>query len=344
MKLVVSWLGALALSFFIISCGGGADVGNPVLYGTVTNPDGTPASGATVIVNTGGADPSSDTMYICSPTGCTVTYISGGKFDTTHTNAQGNFTFASCPSGNFTLVAEKGNTIVMKSVEQSAGGTDSVGMQLQAGARLTVLSPNNAADSSQGVASARIAGTGFTAVPDNAGTVTFSLVPPGDMNVVLYQNDKNAMLSPEITITPACSASMIIDPTRPVDTWIIEGCGPRDPLSRPYIIWSSPQNHASGAAARVNYSSPYSLSIQFSLPMDTRHTSAALKVLVGGGGCRFPLVAGLGHDVCQVVVRICRLFRRTFFVPAGRDLFSSGRYNRAKRAGREFFLPGNAFM
>jgi hypothetical protein len=269
--------GILLPVIFLIHCGGGSDVGNPDITGYVSFVNGDEASRAMVVLGVDGATGSVDTTYV-QPVGDFLLCFKAVSFDTVFCDAHGFFRFDSVAPGDYVLVASKGSKSGMQKIRHSYYQESETQIVLDASVNVTIET-FGAGSSDVNFKVAHISGTTFTAGADSQGVFRFRGIPSGDHEIVLYRSDDTYESYAEFTVLPGCSASMVVDPERSSGFWTAKECGPREPLGRPYILWSSPADGAEGMQNVDVGNSVYDIVIQFSHSMDTRSTGKAVKVI-----------------------------------------------------------------
>jgi len=174
----------------LISCGGGTDVGNPDVCGTVTNPGGGYAAGARVVLGTGGNDVGLVyTTYVESVEGIVICFKAVRNFDTAYCDSKGQFTFKEVPPGDYSLLASQGALLALQKINHSRDYGTMAGMQLSEPAEIAVRMVNPGSDSLKFIA-ARIDGTLLAAVPDSTGVFRFPPLPAGDLDIIFYRENE----------------------------------------------------------------------------------------------------------------------------------------------------------
>ncbi|NLG15817.1 MAG: carboxypeptidase regulatory-like domain-containing protein [Fibrobacter sp.] len=289
--------------FFLLlySCGGGSDVGNPDITGYVSYSSGKAASGGMVVLSKEGAAEQVDTTY-AQQTGDFLLCFKTVNFDTVYCDVNGFFRFEEVNPGTYVLVAAKNGQLGMEKVSHSGYEESQTGLILENPASVEIQSYNYSETEEKFIA-AHVSGTTFTAASDDLGTFTFSGIPSGDVEFVLYRADGTYEKYPEFTILPGCSASMTVDPVREPSLWVARECGPRDPLGIPYVIWSSPEKGAFGFEEISVGKLDYDVKIQFSHSMDTRSTGSAISAFSSDSLTEIESIRWQGANV--VLVDLC---------------------------------------
>ena len=285
-----------------VFCGSGSDIGNPDISGFVSYNDGRRAGGAMVVLAREGVIGSVDTSFAKSIGAFTICFT-GATFDTAYCNGDGKFTFDSIPPGRYVLVASRNSLLGITTVEHSYYQETEAKISIKDPVQLSIKS--YAGQGSEEFLVAHIGGTVYATAADSNGVFSFDALPAGDLELVLYKSDNTFERFKGLTVVAGCSASVIADAARGQDAWVIKDCGYRDPLGRPYILWSSPEQGARGEQVGWSKESLYDVNIQFSHPMDTRKTTGAVSAVSSDSLTRLDTLWWIGAD--QIFIRLCTL-------------------------------------
>ena len=276
-------------------------MGNPDICGYVSFVNGESAGNAKVVIGRKGAVGTIDTTYAQS-LGDFYLCFRTVSFDTVYCDRDGAFTFDTVSPGEYVIVASKDSMLGMVAVSHSYYEVSQANVFLERAARMTI-EPYFDTDSNSAnrFLVANVAGTVISATPDSAGVFTFNMLPSGDLDIVLYNSNGGYEEAGSVTIFPGCSASIAVDPLLGSDYWTVKDCGYRDPLGRPYVIWSSPEMGASGEDVKSS-GSDYDLVLQFSHSMDTRNTGNAISAVSGDSLTSIDTLWWQGSDMIYIAL------------------------------------------
>ena len=270
--------GVVAILLVVLGCGGGSDVGNPNIAGTVTSrlTDGPKAAGARVVLSSRDAPGIGSLMDTVSIKGVT-TIVTSLFFDTTYADQYGRFRFDEVPSGSYVLVASYNGLLALEYVEQRPN-QDEEGVLLVVTDPATVyLNTYTDLDTSKPYfRAARIAGTGFIDSLNASGEIVLRDVPAGDLGLLCYRSDGHTVLFPVLHTDAGCQAELYSSPDLPVDYWTPHPCGPRDPLGRPYILETTVWTSGASPADVTFDEKVFDIRLSFSHAMDARSTKSAI--------------------------------------------------------------------
>jgi hypothetical protein len=267
----------------LLSCGGGADIGNPegvlnyrnfIIEGCVKKTFDEGASNATVILGRYSEDPiSSDGKDTVISDGLVIVY-NPRLFDTTTCDMFGNFYFNDVASGVYVIIAEqqKKNGIVNVS---TVNGDVSTTVDLHDPVDITIKTYTPLDKTNPYFTDSRIAGTPLVAKADSAGVILFKSVPSGLLDIVLYKSDTTRQTFKDLFVSPVSGAILMVDPKRDTSYWTAK-TDPRDPngRGRPYVVAYGISNDSSPILGNIEYD----LYIKFSHSMDPVLTSKALHI------------------------------------------------------------------
>ena len=309
----------LVFMFLFLHCGGGSDIGNPeipnklydapyyngnsTIAGIVSYSNGLAGTDAMVVLGEEGFDAEMmDTTYTEVANGVTF-IIKPIGFDTVRCDSRGIFEFTGVQPGKYVLFASSGSTSVgIEKVENPSYMAKNVHISLNRPGSISVYSKTvvSSNDTNVSFVEAGIGGTNYIGKADSLGNITFTSVPAGELNIILHRKNGEVEYVKDFTLYPDASSSLTVDPYRSQDFWVLQECGPRDPLARPYIIWSSPKDKASGDSACVNVDKEYDMVIQFSHPMNTIATTKAVSAFSDDGGTALDTLWWQGADALYI--------------------------------------------
>lgn len=267
------------------TAGGGVIVTNPTVFGTVRFPDGKGVNEAMVIIGKENAFGPGDTSIEIEDGEISLT-LNLKRFDTAYCDLQGNFFFSNISPGNNILVAQRKEIgmMTMKSVNCNFSDSLVVDLTLEPAATISIEPYYIDSIIDNNFAAAQIAGTAFTAKSeDSSGIIKFDMVPAGVLKLILFRkNNKTECYNNFISISGEKSI-LKVNPGRNSTYWTAINSGPRDPLGRPYILSSFPNDSAIEGTAKTTRSDDYDIEIQFSHPMDSKITNSAMKVISSDG-------------------------------------------------------------
>lgn len=268
----------IAFSIFI-SCGGGADIGNPDLdvntrtfqiTGIVKNTENKVVSNARVILGKYSDDPLSGKSEDTVISGGFMVIAKRHLFDTVVTDDNGKYKFEQVKGGKCVIVAEKDyyKALLMTIVNYD---TD-IDLQLSPAVSFTV-EPYPALDTTKPhFVESRIAGTSFVARADSNGIIRFTSAPTGVVDIVLFKSDSSHVVYTGLDLHQSITVVQV-DPALASQYYTVKSDF-RKWNGRPYVLrygkWSD--------SLPNNRTKAYDVYVQFSHPMDPYLTSKAMQV------------------------------------------------------------------
>ncbi|MDO5576915.1 MAG: hypothetical protein Q4F84_07530 [Fibrobacter sp.] len=302
MKYVADAIKSLFVSglIFIFGCGGGTDIGNPDIRGAVCYSNGKRVSGAMVVRGSNGWQLEDAVINYTEKLGNIDVTISSKGFDTTFCDPNGEFTFSSVIPGEYVLLASGNAFLGIQSINHSYHEESYAEICVMEPVELSIVPYYEIADSSVKFSAVRVSGTPVYARADSLGTIKLNTAPSGELELILYRENGDVERYSGLETDPGCSTILKVDPLRSKSYWTpMISSGTRDPLGRPYIIWSSPLEGDNTINTEQAKSLEYDLEIQFSHPMDTRNTTTAVSVY-SPDNCEIDSIWWQGADIMRL--------------------------------------------
>lgn len=276
--------------------GGGSDIGNPPITGIVMTSEMKPVRNALVMIG------SIDNDTLC---------------DSVYTRDDGRFQSKGLPAGLYAVSGSTDSLAAIARVVHDTVQDAALTITLDRPATIKLIFDSLFADTSLKLAWAKIVGTGFRFSRTAARTFVLDKAPTGEMDIKVATNNGTVYTMRKYRAQASCDAYIIVDPALAPEQWVSGGCGVRDPLGRPSVIWVSPPPGSQGSIARVNSNAVYDIAIQFSHPMDTRLTTLAVTGWSTDTSIRVATKSWVGSDVLYLTFSQTAIPHPMFKYPLG---------------------------
>lgn len=268
---------SLIVFSILLSCGGGADIGNPDLGvntrtyqigGIVRNSEGKVASNVRVILGKYSDDSCTTNFEDTIKKNGFIVVVMKRLFDTTVTDDSGKYKFEQVTGGKCVIVAEKdySKALLMTTVNYDVD----LNLQLSPAVSFTIV-PYPALDTTKPhFVKSRIAGTPYMVYADSSGILRYTSVSSGIFDVVLYRNDSSSVVYTGLDLQTS-NTVLQVAPTLAPQYFTVQS-DLRQWDGRPYVSrygkWSD--------SLPNDGTKMYDAYIQFSHPMDTYLTTKAM--------------------------------------------------------------------